>query len=178
MKPGPKAEGVSARDRHEGADGAGLRARGGRTSGPYARRRRASRSQEPTLHRWKNELHAEQYRRLSEKYGKELEQEAVANARAVILKAHDEQLKMIDKVAKADFNLAPQALKALTDAKKSATQELMQLTGRPISPQGSEGTNEIVKLASKLIEAGLMKPVPGVTLEPVRVINQAEAVDG
>src|SRR4051812_296524 len=73
---------------------------------------------EATLRRWKNDLYAEQYRRLEERYGKELEQEAVEQARLNVQLAGQKKralLNRVDPEKTAPDQLAAM-LKAVTDA--------------------------------------------------------------
>ena len=131
---------------------------------------------EPTLRIWKNERHAEQYRRLEERYGQELEALAVEAARRNIQLAGEKKRALLERVnpEKVDERDLPQMLKAVTDAEAKGTQGLLQLTGRPTNPQGSQGSEDVVKLLNKMIEAGYVGLAPGVSVEPpTRVLNQA-----
>lgn len=129
-----------------------------------------------TLRAWKNDVHAEQYRRLEEAYGKELEAEAVEVARANIRLAGDKKaalLKRIDVENTPPDQLA-QLLKAVTDAEAKGTDGLLKLTGRPTNPTGDHGSGEVVRLLTTMAERGYLQLAPGISVEPKKVPNEAE----
>ena len=134
-----------------------------------------------TLRAWKNEVHAEQYRRLEEAYGKELEQEAVEMARANIQLAGQKKAALLGKIdpEKTPFDQLAATLKAVTDAEAKGTQSLLQLTGRPTNPTGDHSAGEVVKLLQTMASKGYLALAPGVSIEPnesapVKVPNEAE----
>jgi methionyl-tRNA synthetase len=132
---------------------------------------------EPTLRIWKNERHVEQYRRLEEKYGQELEALAVESARQNIQLASQKKRELLDRIEpdKVTVSDLPQMLKAVTDAQAKGTNALLQLTGRPTNPQGSQGSEDVVRLLQTMAERGYLALAPGVSVEaPTRVPNQAE----
>ena len=78
---------------------------------------------EPTLRAWKNDKHAEQYRRLEENYGKEIEAEAVELARANLKLAAEKKKALLNKIdpAKTAPDQLAAMLKAVTDAEAKST---------------------------------------------------------
>jgi hypothetical protein len=130
-----------------------------------------------TLRHWKNETHAEQYRRLEERYGKELEELAVAQARLNIELAGQKKRALLNQVPeKPPVDQLAQLLKAVTDAESKGTQGLLQLTGRPTNPVGNQETGEVLKLLQTMADRGYLTLAPGVSVEgPKRVANEAKA---
>jgi hypothetical protein len=83
-----------------------------------------------TLRRWKRDTHAEQYRRLEEEYGRELERIAAEQARATIVRAGQIERDLLERVKDAPPDVAPQALRAAADVKSKNVDKLLALTGR------------------------------------------------
>ena len=131
-----------------------------------------------TLRAWKNEVHAEQYRRLEERYGRELEQEAVEVARQNIRRAGDKKRALLDRI---DPETAPpdqlaQLLKAVTDAEAKGTDGLLKLTGRPTNPTGDHSAGEVVRLLTTMAERGYLQLAPGISVDGPKVVpNEAES---
>jgi hypothetical protein len=73
--------------------------------------------------------------------------------------------------------LQPNALRAIADVKAKATTELLQLTGRPVSGAREGGASAMGSLVAHMLEKGYLRAAEGVTLDPVRVDNEAEASD-
>jgi hypothetical protein len=130
-----------------------------------------------TLRAWKNDRHVEQYRRLEEAYGKELEAEAVEVARLNIRLAGDKKRALLDRIdpEKAPADQLAQLLKAVTDAEAKGTDGLLKLTGRPTNPQGDHSAGEVVRLLTTMAERGYIQLAPGISLEPKKVPNEAES---
>lgn len=130
-----------------------------------------------TLRHWKNETHVEQYRRLEERYGLELEAAAVAQARLNIELAGQKKRTLLQQVPdKPPVDQLAQLLKAVTDAESKGTQGLLQLTGRPTNPQGDQGSGEVVKLLTVMAQKGYLSLAPGVSIErPVPKVVENEA---
>lgn len=120
-----------------------------------------------TLRRWKNDTHAEQYRRLEENYGHELEQMAIQQARQIIEMSHDKLKALLERAGEAKGDLVPQALRAVADTQSKQGNLLMQLTGRPTNPRDN-GSSDIVQLVMHMVDRGYLKLAPDV----------AEHVDG
>ena len=130
-----------------------------------------------TLRAWKNEVHAEQYRRLEERYGKELEQEAVEVARQNIRLAGDKKRALLQRIdpEKTPSDQIAATLKAVTDAEAKGTDGLLKLTGRPTNPTGDHSAGQVVELLSKMIDQGYLGLAPGISIEPPQqVSNEAE----
>lgn len=126
---------------------------------------------ESTLRLWKNETHSEQYTRLEEQYGKELEREAVEIARGTMLRAAGLEELVLDKIAarldedKIDARDLPTVLRSLTDTKAKTTDRLLALTGRPVQPKDPAG-NDLVQLVLGMIDRGLVRAAAGVEFTP------------
>lgn len=126
-----------------------------------------------TLRHWKLETYREQYTRLEEQRAHELEQDAIAQLRRTIKKVGELEDKMLERVGGiTDRNLTPNALRALSDARAKATNELLQLTGRPVNGQRAGGSP--ADLVMSMVELGYLRLAPGIDLEPRRVPNEAE----
>lgn len=129
-----------------------------------------------TLRAWKNDVHAEQYRRLESAYGKELEAEAVEMARANVVLAGQKKRGLLDRVdpEKTPYDQLAATLKAVTDAEAKGVTQLLQLTGRPTNPQGDQSSGEVVRLLQTMAERGYLQLAPGISVDPVKVPNEAE----
>jgi hypothetical protein len=129
-----------------------------------------------TLHLWKTETHAEQYKRLLENMGHELERSAIQQLQQRITRTNELAMEMAERVGQIQRQeLTPGALRALTDASAKATTELMQLTGRPTAGDGS--IENMLRLISGLEGAGFLKIAPSVayTLRPEDVTEDPDA---
>ena len=133
---------------------------------------------EPTLRAWKNDRHVEQYRRLEEAYGKELEAEAVEQARLNIQLAGQKKRALLSRIdpEKTPSDQLAATLKAVTDAEAKGTQGLLQLTGRPTNPTGDQSAGEVVRLLQTMASKGYLALAPGVSIEPTPKVvpNEAE----
>lgn len=117
------------------------------------------------LRAWKNDTHAQRYRDLEERYGNELENEAIQHARTVLGKAAEIELELLEKVRTPSPELAPQALRAVADVKSKNVNAVLALTGR--TPTGQKDTGaDVVKLFQGMVDKGWLKLSPGVDLEP------------
>ena len=117
-----------------------------------------------TLRTWKLETHSEQYRRVEQAIANDLEEQAIAQLRHTIRKVGEAESTMIDRVAAIeDSRLTPGALRALADTRAKATNELLQLTGRPLN--GDRAGGDVGQLVRGMVEAGLLRLAPGITLD-------------
>lgn len=126
-----------------------------------------------TLWQWKQDTHAEQYNRLLDVMGHELERSAIQQLQQRITRTNELVETMAERVGEVTRpELVSQALRALTDASAKATTELMQLTGRPTNGAAGDGSIEgMIRLISGLESAGFLKVAPSValTLDPSQV---------
>lgn len=126
---------------------------------------------ESTLRLWKNDTHREQYLRLEQEHGKNLEREAVNIAQARMLRAANLEERVLQKIedalddGKLDVRDLPQTLRALTDTKGKTTDQLLKLTGRPTAPK-DPGGNDLVQLVLGMVDRGLVRAAAGVELRP------------
>lgn len=133
---------------------------------------------EATLRRWRDDTHAEQYKRLQIRHGENLEQEAISQARENLRLAGEKKRALLAKVNPEETppDQLAAVLKAVTDAEAKSTTGLLQLTGRPTNPVGDQSAGEVVKLLTTMAERGYLALAPGVSIEPPkRVVNEAEA---
>jgi hypothetical protein len=86
-----------------------------------------------TLRHWRDDVHAEQYRRLAEEYGGKLEREALELMRRNMRKAAELEEELIEAMAHVPAEQKPQALRALADSKAKNVDKILALTGRPSS---------------------------------------------
>ena len=63
----------------------------------------------------------------------------------------------------------------ITDAEAKGTDGLLKLTGRPTNPQGDHSAGEVVRLIELMAERGYLQLAPGISVDPVKVPNEAEA---
>jgi hypothetical protein len=128
------------------------------------------------LSNWKNNVHAEQYRRIEERYGQELEQQIIAEKRDNAHLAGQKKRALLERIdpEKVTPSDLPNLLKAVTDAEAKSTNGLLQMTGRPTNPQGQHDAGEVVKLLQTMAERGYLALAPGVEIEPKKVENEAE----
>lgn len=131
---------------------------------------------EATLRRWRDDLHAEQYKRLSIRHGENLELEAIDQARENLRLAGEKKRALLQKVdpEQTPPDQLAAVLKAVTDAEAKSTTGLLQLTGRPTNPTGDHSAGAVVDLLKTMAERGYLALAPGVSIEPKRVINEAE----
>lgn len=126
-----------------------------------------------TLYLWKTESHAEQYNRLLENMGHELERTAIQQLQHRITRVNELAMEMAERVGGIQRQeLTPAALRALTDASSKASTELMQLTGRPINGAAGDGSVEnMLRLIAGLESSGFLKVAPSVayTLDPSEI---------
>ena len=124
---------------------------------------------ESTLRYWRDEAHREQYRRLEDEYGRQLEQEAISAARLLIFEAQSAERELVQKIhgrlPQMDPREMPQALRALTDAKAKAVDRVLSMTGRPVHGQVAT-TSDIVTLVEQMAAKGLVRLAAGVELVP------------
>lgn len=130
-----------------------------------------------TLALWKADTHAEQYRRLEEQLGREIERDAIMRTQQIIKRSGELKLELLERVgAITRQELVPQALRAVSDAGAKATTELMQLTGRPVSgASGDASVDAMLRLVTGLQETGLIKIAPSVaaTLTDADVVEES-----
>jgi hypothetical protein len=130
---------------------------------------------EDTLRTWMLDTHAEQYRRLERDQANATERRLTADLRKSL--GEMERLKrellgrMEDVKDGVSWQLLPSFVKTVADAQSKATVQLLQLEGRPTNPSGGDG--DLLKLVTGLVAAGVMRPAPGVTLEPRAVPSDA-----
>lgn len=86
---------------------------------------------ESVVSAWKRKTHAAQYRELEEKYGREIEERLVTKARQNAERAGEIEAILIEKMLDTEGRDAPQALRAVTDAKTKNIDKVLSLTGRP-----------------------------------------------
>lgn len=127
---------------------------------------------EGTLRAWKNDVHSEQYRRIEETYGQQLEHEAIQRARARLAEADEAEGELLQKVRESKGDLVPQALRAVADVKAKNGNLLMQLTGRPVAPRDQSG-GDVVKLLQTMVDKGYLRMAP-----EVQASVDATVVDG
>jgi hypothetical protein len=121
---------------------------------------------ESTLRVWKDDRHREQYRRIEEDHGRDLERQIVAVTQANVTRAAELEAKLIEDMADVPREQKPQALRALVDAKSKGTNQILALTGRSQPPAR---VNEFGQLLDILEAKGLVK---------MNVPRPAETVDG
>lgn len=119
---------------------------------------------ESTLRSWKNDLHSEQYRRLEEDHGRELELQAADQARQTIVRAGEIERELLERARQAQSDMVPQALRAVTDVKAKNVDRLLSLTGRPVQPRDSDG-NDLIGLVKSMVDRGYVRVVAGVQLD-------------
>lgn len=125
-----------------------------------------------TLRYWMLEQHREQFNRLMEDHGRQLEADTIAQLRETIRHTSTVKHELIDRVrelAIASPREAPHALRAITDAEAKSTVQILQLTGRPVSGAREGGSDAMLKLARHMIDQGLLRPADGITLDPADV---------
>lgn len=112
------------------------------------------------LREWKKS-HYEQYRRLSENAGADMEEQAIQKQRRLINLADSKLEPLLERAGEAEGDAVPQAMRAVADVKAKSSNTLMQLTGRPTSPRDNS-TGDIVELLKHMVDRGYMKLAPGV----------------
>lgn len=134
-----------------------------------------------TLLAWKLEEHAEQYGRIADQLGAQLERGAITQLQETIIKANEGRLELIERVALIERpELVSQALRALSDASAKASTELMQLTGRPTDGRdGDASVDAMIRLVTSLQGAGLINVAPAVaaTLAPTEIEEVTEVTN-
>jgi hypothetical protein len=133
-----------------------------------------------TLYLWKTEVHAEQYNRLLDNMGHELERSAIQQLQQRITRTNELAMEMAERVGEITrAELTPQALRALTDASAKASTELMQLTGRPINGAAGDGSIEnMLRVISGLQSAGFLKVAPSVAAFTLDAESVTEETNG
>jgi hypothetical protein len=105
-----------------------------REGGGGARSTTSSWCRSSTLRHWRDEDHAEQYRRLAEEYGREARAGGGrADAQRNMRKAAQLEEELIEAMAHVPAEQKPQALRALADSKAKNVDKILALTGRPSS---------------------------------------------
>lgn len=141
---------------------------------------------ESTLRSWKNDLHAEQYRRLEAEHGKELEREAVEQARLTVQRVGELERDVVERIGKAlagedglrlDTRDLPQTLRSLTDTKAKSIDRVLALTGRPVQPK-DPGAGDVVKLLEAMAAKGYLRLAAGVELGPAQGALAEQGGDG
>lgn len=114
-----------------------------------------------TLREWKTNLHVEQYRRIEETLGAEMEQSAIAKQRKLINLADEKLEPLIERAGEATGDQVPQAMRAIADVKSKSGNVLMQLTGRPTNPRDNS-SGDIVDLLKHMVDRGYLNLAPDV----------------
>lgn len=126
-----------------------------------------------TLWLWRVDLHAEQYTRIVDNLGTELERNAITQLQQRIVRTNELAMTMAERVGEVTrAELVSQALRALTDASAKASTELMQITGRPVSGNAGDASVEAMsRLLNGLAGAGLIKIAPSIafSLDPSQI---------
>lgn len=118
---------------------------------------------EQTLRAWKNDVHSEQYRRIEDNHGRELERQAVEQARETIVRAGEIERELLEKARTARPDVVPQALRAVTDVKAKNVDRMLALTGRPVQPKETQG--DIVQLLKTMMDKGYVRLAAGISLD-------------
>lgn len=130
-----------------------------------------------TLIEWITETHVEQYNRIADAIGAELERRAVQQAHKLIIKAGELQYDMVVRAGAIERQeLVPQALRALTDARRKGVNDVLLLTGRSITGASDAATVEaMTRLVTGLQGLGLIKVAPNIaaTLNDADVVEEA-----
>jgi hypothetical protein len=130
-----------------------------------------------TLLTWKLETHSEQYRRIESSIANDLEEQAISQLRQTIRRVGELEGDMLERVGQInDPRLTPNALRALADTRAKATNELLQLTGRPLN--GERAGGDVGQLVRGMVEAGLLRLAPGITLEQPAIEGTASEPAG
>lgn len=126
---------------------------------------------------WKHDVHAEQYKRLAKAVGLDHEERTAATLRETIAETSRIKRDLLAKVEETAKRpeLAGHALRAVTDAEAKSVNSLLALTGRPTDGRQDGGAESMARLVMGLVDRGLVSMAPGLSLEPKRVPNEAEA---
>lgn len=114
-----------------------------------------------TLRLWKTEQHVEQYRKLEEQLGGEMENTAIQRARQLINQADTKLEVLVERAGEAQGDQVPQAIRAIADVKSKSGNVLMQLTGRPMNPKDNS-SSDIVDLLKHMVDRGYLSLAPDV----------------
>lgn len=116
-----------------------------------------------TLRRWKREVHAEQYRKIEDEQGRELERVAAEQARLTIVRAGQLERDMLEEMTpdRVPKEVRPQALRAIADVKSKNVDKLLQLTGRPVT---NTQPSDFAQLLAGMAAKGIVKL--NVSIEP------------
>lgn len=110
---------------------------------------------------WKTEQHSEQYRKIEEALGYEMEQQAVAKQRQLINMADEKLGPLLERAGEAEGDAVPQAIRAIADVKSKSGNVLMQLTGRPTNPRDNS-SSDIVDLLKHMVDRGYLNLAPDI----------------
>lgn len=123
-----------------------------------------------TLIAWMTETHSEQYTRIADGLGAEIERQVIRQAQDNMKRAGEIQADLLERVALIERpELVSQALRAVTDARTKSTTALLLLTGRSITGNDGGATIEaMTRLVNSLQGQGLVKIAPSIaaTLGP------------
>lgn len=111
-----------------------------------------------TICQWKRETHFAQYREIEERYGRELEELLVVQARANAMRAGEIEAELIEKMLTVEGRDAPQALRAITDAKTKNVDKMLSLTGRPSQITESRDMGAILESLARLNVIKVVEP--------------------
>lgn len=117
-----------------------------------------------TLYEWKTEVHAEQYSRIAQGLGSELERDAIQQLQQTLVRSNELRLEMLERVGGITRpELVSQALRAISDAGAKASTELMQITGRPVNGAAGDGSvDAMLRLLGSMQSMGLVSVAPSV----------------
>ncbi len=126
-----------------------------------------------TLSTWSQERYPERYMEIEDRFGREIEQQIVMEARDIALKAGQAERVGIEKVMEEIENGSltgrelAQATYALSKIKSTNVDKVLALTGRPTNPQGKGSVTDALAVVRELQSSGLLQ-----------VVNEAESVPG
>lgn len=117
-----------------------------------------------TLIDWMTDSHAEQYTRIAESLGAEIERSIIRQAQDNMHRAGQLQTDLLERVGRVQREeLLSQALRAVTDARSKSTNTLLLLTGRSITGNDGGATVEaMTRLVNSLQGLGLVKVAPSI----------------
>lgn len=108
--------------------------------------------------RWKRETHFAQYREIEERYGRELEDLMVTRARTNAQRAGEIEAELIERMLTVEGRDAPQALRAITDAKTKNIDKMLSLTGRPSQITESRDMGAILEGLARMNVLRVVEP--------------------
>jgi hypothetical protein len=119
----------------------------------------------PTLSTWAQERFPDRYMEIEERFGREIEQRIVMEARETAFMAGEAERKGIQQVMKeieageiTGRELA-QATYALSKIKSTNIDKVLALTGRPTNPQGKGSVADALGVIRELQSSGLLQVV-------------------